>query len=251
MRRIKALLLLISAAVLGGGCNGIDPPFQGSYDHVLIYCALGHNNLSSDLRRNLDELSSDILPGLSYDKAIVAFMHNTGAGGYSATNPPVLIRLYRGTDGRPVLDTLKTYGSMPVSASGESLRTVLDDIRTAFPARRYGMVYSSHGTGWLPADYDSGTEPGTRAFSAASSASGGPAPAWPATKALGNQFTGSQSQRWVELRELAGALPMQFEYIALDCCLSGCIEVAWELREHCRWLVVSPAEILTSGMVYR
>lgn len=248
MRRIKALLLTL-AAVLAAGCSGIDRPFEGTYDQVVIYCALGHNNLSGDLRRNLDDLSTDVLPGLSYDKAIVAFMHNTGTGGYSGSNPPVLIRLFRGPDGKPVLDTLKTYSAMSVSASKESLRTVLEDIRTAFPARRYGMVYSSHGTGWLPADYDSNTEPGTRAASLASSAADGPAPAWPPTKALGNQYVGSRSQ-WVEIQDLAEALPMQFEYIALDCCLSGCIEVAWELRDRCRWLVVSPAEILTTGMVY-
>ena len=247
MRRIKAYFILL-AALLAAGCNGIDRPFEGTFDQVLILYGLGYNNLSGDIRHNLDDLASDVLPGLSYDKAVVAFMHNTAGSGYGTPNPPVLIRLFRGGDGKPVRDTLKVYESMTVSATKESVRTVLDDIRTAFPARRYGMVYSSHGTGWLPAGYNASTEQGSvRSLSAGPSG-----PVWPETKALGNQYVGSASNpSWVEVQDLAEAIPMRLEYLAFDCCLSGTVEVAYELKDICDWLVVSPAEVLTSGMIYR
>lgn len=244
MRRIKAYLIGL-AALLAAGCGGIEPPFEGTYDQVLILCGLGYNNLSGDIRQNLADLSSDVLPGLSGDKAVLAFMHNT-AGGYAAPNPPVLIRLFRGRDGKPVLDTLKTYETMTLSASKASLRTVLDDIRSAFPAYRYGMVYSSHGTGWLPAGYTSSSEQGSVRSLAAE-----PAQQWPETKALGNQYVGSSTNvQWVELQELAEAIPMKLDYLAIDCCLSGSVEVAYELKDVCDRLVVSPAEVLMSGMIY-
>ena len=159
MRRIKAYLIGL-AALLVAGCGGIERPFEGTYDQVLILFGLGYNNLSGDLKQNLNDLSTDVLPGLSSDRAIVVFMHNA-AGGYAAPNPPVLLRLWRGGDGQPVRDTLKIYESMTLSASKESVRTVLEDIRDAFPARRYGMVYSSHGTGWLPAGYNAYSESGS------------------------------------------------------------------------------------------
>lgn len=248
MRRIKAYLIGL-AALLAAGCVGIDRPFEGTFDQVLILCGLGYNNLSGDLRQNLDDLATDVLPGLSNDKAIVVFMHNT-AGGYGNPNPPVLLRLFRGRDGKPVRDTLKVYEGMTLSASASSLRTVLEDIRGAFPARRYGMVYSSHGTGWLPAGYNSSSEPGSvRSFAAGAADSSGQA--WPETKALGNQYVGSSANvQWVELQELAAALPMKLEYLAIDCCLSGAVEVAWELKDVCDRLVVTPAEVLTAGMIY-
>ena len=242
MRRIKAYLIGL-AALLVAGCGGIERPFEGTYDQVLILFGLGYNNLSGDLKQNLNDLSTDVLPGLSSDRAIVVFMHNA-AGGYAAPNPPVLLRLWRGGDGQPVRDTLKIYESMTLSASKESVRTVLEDIRDAFPARRYGMVYSSHGTGWLPAGYNAYSESGSiRTLSAG--------PQWPETKALGNQYVGSSSNvRWVELQDLAEAIPMKLDYLAIDCCLSGSVEVAWELKDVCDRLVVTPAEVITSGMVY-
>ena len=227
MCRIKTFLVILVAAVMVG-CNGIEKPYEGTYEQVLIYYGMGYNNLSSNLLQNLSELKDGVLPGLHRDKAIIAFAHNTGpAGGYTTPNAPALMRIYRGTDGKPVVDTLKRYDDMPVSASGESMRRVLDDIRTAFPARRYGMIVSSHGSGWVPAGYNKNATP----------------------RAIGNQYTGT-TIRWMELKDFAAAIPMHLEYLILDTCLSGCVEVAWELRGVTDRLVVSPAEILTAGMGY-
>ena len=247
MHRIKSYLILLAVVFLVG-CNGIERPFKGTYDQVLVYYGMGYNNLSGNLATNLDQLRSDVLPGLSYDKAIVAFCHNVAvSGNYSKPNPPVLMRFYRGRDGKPVTDTLKTYDDMTLSASKESIRRVLDDVRELFPAHRYGMVVSSHGTGWLPPRYNVNSEvPRAMRFSLPK-----PAQPWPETKAIGNQFVGSSANAtWVELPDFAQAIPMHLEYLILDTCLSGAVEVAYELKDVCDRLIVSPAEILTAGMVY-
>ena len=248
MHRIKSYLILL-AAVLLAGCNGIDRPFTGTFDQVLIYYGMGYNNLSGNLRTNLDQLRTDVLPGLSYDKAIVVFCHNTVvSGNYKTYNEPVLMRFYRGSDGKPVTDTLKVYDNMDVSASKESMRQVLEDVKERFPARRYGLLVSSHGTGWLPPGYNYNSEAPRQTRRKALAQ---PAQPWPETKAIGNQYLGSSANTtWVQLEDFAEAIPMHLDYLILDNCLSGAVELAYELKDVCDRFVVSPAEILTAGMVY-
>ena len=245
MRKFRAYFILL-AALLTAACDGLDRPYEGTYDQVLIYCGLGYNNLSGNLERNLEELQTDLLPGLSYDKAIVAFCHNTVGGSYTRPNPPVLIRLFRGPDGKPVRDTLKVYEDITVSASKEVLHNVLDEIRNIFPARRYGLLVSSHGTGWVPGGYKSDSEQ-----SILRAVIRQPESPWPETKAITNTFVGSSSNaHWIDLQDFTDAIPMKMEYIILDNCLSGCVEVAWALRDKCKRLIITPTEVLTSGMIY-
>lgn len=249
MRRIRHIFVGL-AAVLLAACNGIDKPHTGDFEQVLIYYGMGYNNLSSNLKINLDSLSTDVLPGLSYDKAIVAFMHSVStAGDFTTPHAPVLVRMYRGADGQPVRDTLKVYEDMALSASGESIRRVLDDIRTAFPSRHYGMIVSSHGSGWIPSGYTQNMETPMRL--GRSQQAGQPARKWPETKAIGNQYMGSSYRiTWVDVQDFAQAIPMHLDYLIIDTCLSGCVEVAYAFKDVCDYMVLSPAEILTSGMVY-
>jgi Clostripain family. len=167
------------------------------------------------------------------------------------------------------MDTLRRYDDMAVSAAPESMRRVLGDIRDAFPARRYGMIISSHGTGWLPGGYSRNTTPRAAALQEGGRTDGqddgtdgqggsagssreiyGPEGIWPPTKAIGNQYTASSRIHWMEVGALAGAIPFHLEYLIIDACLSGAVEIAWELRDVSDRLVVSPAEILTAGMGY-
>ena len=234
MRKLTTYLLLLATVVLAA-CNGIEPPYEGTYDQVLIYYGMGYNNLSVNLLQNLTDLKRDILPGLHREKAILAFCHNTARpGDYATPNPPVLMRFYRGPDGKSTADTLKVYSDMAVSASAESVRRVLEDVQRLFPSEHYGMLISSHGSGWLPGGYgDSSERVGTRA--------------------IGNQYAASGktvTASWIEVPDLAAAIPFHLDYLILDVCLAGAVEVAWELQDVCDRLVVSPAEILTTGMGY-
>lgn len=247
MRRIKTFFLALAAVILAA-CNGIDRPFEGTYGQVLIYVGLGYNNLSGNLLKNFEDIQEGVLPGISSDRAIVAFCHNTAASGdYSTANPPQLIRILRGPDGKPVADTLKTYADMSLSSTKESLRQALQDIQERFPARSYGMLFSSHGSGWIPGGYVSDSEGSSIRFHSQP----GESP-WPATKAVGNQYQGSvKNVRWMEFGDFVDAIPMHLDYLILDACLMGTVEVAWELKDVCDYFVASATEILTDGMIYK
>ena len=59
MRRIKTILTAFAVLLLVG-CNGLERPYEGTYDQVLVYCALGYNNLSYDLLNNFDQIQEGI-----------------------------------------------------------------------------------------------------------------------------------------------------------------------------------------------
>ena len=266
MRRIKTYLLLLVASILTA-CNGFDRPYEGTYEKVLVYVGLGYNNLSGNLLKNLSDMQEGILPGVASNCAIVAFCHNTASNGdYSTVNPPRLVRVLRGSDGKPVLDTLKTYDNMSLSPTKESLREALLDVQKMFPSHSYGMLFSSHGTGWIPAGYQSGNEAssfrsGHSGLSIRHSGLDPESPdagsqsgmtVWPETKAVGNQYIlTAKNVRWLELADFVDAIPMKLDYLILDACLMGTVEVAWEFKDICRYFVASPTEILTDGMVYK
>ena len=248
MRRIRIIFVLLAGLLLAG-CNGLERPYEGTYEHVLIYGGLGFNNLSGDIVRNFEQIQEGILPGLSRDKAIVAFCHTAVGSNYDVPNPPRLMRIYRGPDGAAHVDTLKTYSEMTVSASKESLRQVFEDIQRMFPARHYGMLISSHGTGWIPGGYDSGSEASTLRERIVE-----PETPWPLTKALCNQFSGSGRNvrtRWLEFSDFVDAIPMKLDYMVIDACLMGTVEVVYELKDICDYLVVSPTEVMEYGMIYK
>lgn len=247
MKRFATLILTL-CCILVSSCYHDDPPYEGEYSDVFIYYGMGYNNLSANLASNIADLCSGILPGKSREKAILAFTHNPRSyGDYNNSNPPLLLRIHR-QEGKMAIDTLKIYEEMKYSASGESLRQVLTEIREMFPSKSYGLLVSSHGTGWIPPGYKSSTE--SVALSAEAAAFD--YSQFPATKSIGSQYEGSyRNNQEIELKEFADAIPMKLDYMILDACLMGGVEVAWELKDVCDKLIFSPTEILSEGMRYK
>lgn len=251
-RRLSPILAL--TVLLAAACTPERLPSAVQYDSVFIYCALGYNNLNSALRNDLEELRSGELPHKGHPKAAVAFCHNlSGDGSYTTPNSPVLLQICE-KDGATVLDTLKIYPPETVSASPETIRQMLTDVRELFPSKSYGMLFSSHATGWIPAGYRTDSESSGRLFSTSALAvpeeSSGE---FPLTKSVGAQYyrkSGTTYAEEMDLREFAGAIPMKMDYMIFDACLMGGVEVAWELKDICDRLVISPAEIISDGMVY-
>jgi hypothetical protein len=162
-----------------------------------------------------------------------------------------------------VLDTLKSYGgnlSQPAT-----MRAILTDIKNQYPSEHYGMVFSSHATGWLPVGYYNHTEDyepsvtySARREAARPSLPQGTyyhvdrelQPGEPLTKSL--TMTNSTSTAMeMELSEFRASIPMHLDYILMDACLMGCIEVAYELKDVCDQVGFSQTEILADGFNYK
>lgn len=228
-------------------------------DDVLLLYSAGYNSLSSFLKGDFNDLKKGYVPPKEEGgDVLLAYMHVKNSSG----SRPVLMRLYTNNSGSVVTDTLMVYGEGTVSASAVQLGQVLDYVKKNFPAKGYGMIFSSHATGWLPAgyythedEYENGTFPKARLFSA----SGYPEPvpyrapqydpSHPLTKSIGQDAVGSVSYE-MELSDFAAAIPMHLDYILFDACLMGGIEVAYQLRNVCDRVGFSQAEVLAEGFDY-
>ena len=254
-RWIPVLLLVMALCGCEDWCG---KNRKREYDDVLIYYAAGYNSLSSFLKSDFNDLKKGYIPrDANGEDVLIAYVHVK-----TADPSPVLLRLYKDKYDKVVTDTLAVYDKSTISSSAAQLAEVLGSVHEKFPAKRYGMVFSSHSTGYLPAGYYTGSKDyeGERvARTGFPSVLGGLNPVpykepdygpdSPLTKSIGQDAVGNQSYE-MELSEFASAIPMYMDYILFDTCLMGGVEVAYELRDVCGKVGFSQAEVLAEGFDY-
>lgn len=235
--------------------------------HVLLLYSAGFNSLSSFLQEDIQDIRSGWLPSDSRNEDVMLIYSHAVTRDYATPSSPVLFRVYKDSDGQVVNDTLVVYSKNTCSSSAGQLSEVLTYVKEEFPAKSYGMVFSSHATGYLPAGYYS--SPSDYKFEWNMSYRSGHRdalpkpvpyvepvrdPSLPTVKSIGQDLAGPSDARVsyeIELPEFAAALPMHMSYILFDSCLMGGVEVAYELREKCDFLGFSPTEVLSEGFDYR
>ena len=268
MKGMGILAASLAVALLCGGCCDFRSKKDRKLDKVLVVYQAGCNSLSGDLLGDINELRQGSLPSLKDRQAIVIVGHHpTSYGVYGVKTRPCIIRLYKDAKGTPVLDTLTQLGIDDLLTKKEVMARALNYVAETFPSEHYGMIMSSHGTGWLPPDYYNNPDK----YKAASSSPGlksaprivfptGPVPytepepmPGPRTRTYGEEIVnegGVRTSLEMGIADLAAAIPFRFDYILMDVCLMGCVEVAYELKDKCRYLGFSPTEILAAGLDY-
>jgi len=114
---------------------------------------------------------------------------------------------------------LKTYTESN-SVYADQLGKVLNDVISMYPSKSYGLILWSHGSSWLPASMQK------KAF-------------------------GPDENRKMNISDMTAELPVRFDFILIDACLMGSVEVAYELRNHTDYIIASPAEIFSTGFPYK
>lgn len=236
------LFSALAALTLLFSCSKPEPPRPGlplpgeEGDHVFLYYAAGCSNLSGDIIRNIETMKRNYLPpGREEDNVVLLF-----ATKYDSSRPH-LIRLYRDDYNNAVTDTLMTYPPQTPAASAEILNEVLRDVRKLFPDRKYGMLVSSHGSGWIPNGYYGSPESTTA-----------PDGGWsrpPMEFSIGYDKIGDKKYE-IDIRDFAEAIPMRLDYILFDACFMGAVEVACQLKDVCGQIGFSQTEILAQGFNY-
>ena len=240
-------------------------PNEESRKVMLLYSA-GYNSLTPYLKEDIEDLKSGWLPTANRsDDIVLVYSHFPESyGKYNVETSPALVRLYT-RDEATVADTLVVYPRGTISASAQQLNTVLTYVEENFPAKSYGMIFSSHATGYLPAGYYQ--KPEDYVFQAKMARSRGYGlptpvpyeepeydPSLPMTKSIGQDQVG-ESKAYVsyeiELQDFAEAIPMELDYFLFDACLMGGIETAYELRDKVKLLGYSQTEVLAEGFNYK
>lgn len=120
----------------------------------------------------------------------------------------------------------KKYSSQ-TSTEKAVMQTVIGDMMSAYPSQSYGIIFGSHGSGWLP------TITGTRSIGQD-----------------GGQFS-SDTALIPELAEVLRTVnPQKFDFVLFDACMMGCAEVYYELKDAARYCIASVLDIPGAGFPY-
>ena len=255
MRKVRLILLSVLLLALAA-CerDGLDltlniGPYGEPTRKVMLLYGAGYNSLGSDISNNINQLKRGYLPGKgNQDDVLLVFSHLTWKrNDFSTRTAPALVRLYA-DHGEVVADTLQVWPENTPVANKEMVTEVFNLVRELFPAKSYGAVLASHATGWLPEDYFSnpkkyeGRDRGSSSYN------------WsPRRRTFGQEYYGDYAKQYsqeIELKDLAAAIPYKLDYLLFDACLMATVEVAWELRNVCACLAVSPCEIPSAGFNY-
>lgn len=217
------LLLLLIPLFLGGCAKKVD---EGPAKRTVLVYVAAANNLYSYAQSNLTDMIA----------------------GYGQTDPQEnrLIVYYDTGDGVPCLLQVDASGAHPLqeypganSTNPDQLHKVVSQVLQDFPAKSYGLILWSHATGWIPKGFPLAVK---NLWSLT---------AFPATRTFGNQYFEGQRCE-IEISDLADALPAgAFDFILIDACLMGGVEVAYALREKTDYLIAYPTEVIADGMPYR
>lgn len=255
------LRLVLLTALLIGFCACEDHICTGPKRVFIVY-SIGFNNLSNYLKQDIEELSKSY-SSVPCNSHVVIYSHSTKTrGSYSTPNSPVLIELKKTKSGGVVRDTIVTYDPNTVSASKETLHNVLSYIKDRYQEAEYSILFSSHGTGWTPADYCNDPNFYEKQYSdtwiprmrtvrehqpywGVTPEDGGPV-----VKGFGIQNITTGTYHEMNITAMKDAFPMKMNAIIFDACFMGGIEVAYELRNNTDFLVASQTEILADGMEY-
>jgi len=243
----------------------IDYTSSGKYGKVMILYSAGFNSLVDYLNDDIEELTKGYVPKSSHDVILVFSRKTPSYLKYTTETPAVLFRIKKTPEGETVCDTLKTFPADQKAATAATMREVLTFVNENYPADSYGMIFSSHASGWLPKGYynnpsrfEAGavTYSGSRYYSRPRPVPYVPLPeepGLPAVKSVGQDVAveGTATVSYeMNLKEFAGAIPMHMDYILFDACLMGCVEVAYELRNVTDYVAFSPTEVLAEGFNY-
>lgn len=212
---------------------------------LLLYSA-GFNNLSSYLKDDIESLCSGYVPTSDAgDDVLLIFSRlPEGANQYATLAKPLLTKIYENENGEFVRETLKEWNENTPASSKETMQSVFAYITEHFPGYKYGMVFSSYGTGWLPAGYfgnslsfgdDYSSNSGTWNVSA---------------RSIGQDHNADGTNVEMDLKDFAEGITTHLDYLIFDSPYMGAVEVVYELRNKCDYFAASVTEVLADGLDY-
>ena len=216
---------------------------------VLIYIA-GDNTLNVYAISNKASILKGYAPSAGDNENILLLYYDIQDAA------PILERITTGSGGQIHEEILKTYPESQNSASDTTLNTVLSDAGSIYPAKSNGLILWSHGSGWLPEGYYyDPTKFSSISHNASSLSASAPDFNEEFPSLEGNpqaehvKSFAEHNGMEIDIQKLANALPQKYDYIILDACLMGDVEVAYELKDKTHYLGFSPAEVMSDGLL--
>lgn len=211
---LLCLVLMFGQLIMSCSKNDDAPIVVG---HRTIVAYMIGNSLESAIKTNVNDLIKGST-NLSSDNHLLIFVD-------MPNQSSLIIKAEKGK-----ADTIKKYSEDLVSVNPTIISDVLNWCFSSYPSQSYGLVFATHGAGWL---ISSDTIPITRAK---------------------NQWVGYDKGGYrINIPSLAEAMTNlpKLDFILWDCCSMQNIEIAYELRHNAKQFIGSPAEIPNSGAPYK
>ncbi len=243
-----SLSLLSALSLLLNSCRGDDPitPPQDLERTVLVYM-IANNNLNSFAQLDINEMESAWDD--SYNGKLYVFYN-------SLNNSNELLEISKDElENKISSRVVESFPNDAVASDPTFMRTVLDRVKQISPAKSYGMIMWSHGSGWLPIGSRNPLKSSTKSSEAVGSKL--------EVYLQGLQGDNPDKQRsfgdgsynnnddGVEMYEMANALKgANLEYLYFDACHMASIESLYQMRSISKYTIASTAETMAFGAPY-
>lgn len=190
---------------------------------TLVYM-IAENSLANYAEDDFEEILMAAVD-VPDDCRMLAFVDDRGM--------PYISRFYN-RNGVAQCDTVYRFEDDFCASDTAEMREVLDLILEKYPAKSLNLILWSHGSGWVR---ESRSVAPNRIIGIDN----------------GNNSYSNTSVKSIEIEELAGllaSLPVDVQMVMFDACFMQNAEVAYALRNSCKWILASPAEIPGPGAPY-
>ena len=212
--KLKITLYSVCLLMLLAACQQDGPtpePSVGSRT-VFVYM-IAQNSLAPLASADIEEMKEGMRQVDATSGNLLVYIDD-----YSA---PRLIRLGKDKKGKVVEETIENYPEQN-SADANVMKKVISTAFNQYKAEKYGMVFWSHGEGWIPSPAK------TRWF-------------------------GQDGNNYMDIADLHAALQVapDLDFLFFDACFMEAVEVAYALRDCGSYLISSPTEIPGPGAPYQ
>ena len=193
-------------------------------------------SLSYYFNINIDCMKLAIANNILGNDRFLLFAHTSKSEG-------VIKELYFDAQANACVENVIRKVTLPETLSGAAFGKYLSEMMSIAPAEKYAMIVGGHSTAWLPKTPKSGG-------GVELSVGGGYLPDW--SPAIGAEVTRNIGESNVrldidEFAEGLAATRTRFDWIYFDVCFMSSLEAAYELRNHTKYVIGSPCEIMGYG----
>ena len=210
-------VLLPALLCIATACSKDEPYVPPTVNRTVLVYMMADNSLSSYSDENIQSMMDGADGKLNGGNLIVYV---------DAKNErPQLLQLKEGKNGRMQKFVVKDYPEQN-STSEKVIKSVFSEVKQRFPAKYYGLDLWSHGSAWLPSDFDQMM-----------------------------RSIGQDGSDWLEIPILKRILAETFgaeklDFILFDACNMASVEVAYELRNNTHAIIASQTEVMAEGFPY-
>lgn len=236
---IYPLLCTLMLAVVSCGDPNEEPKREGITNVTIIY-AVNHNNLSGDLINNRNQILEAAPEFNKANDLVLLYSYENGACN--------LKELVYDNAGNPSFSVIKNYEAGVLSTTPDRIKDVLSYVATIHPTADKTLFLWGHGLGPVnPNKYSQNPVNGDLKSSERAT------PKVEELYSYGGEYESETSRKmdFIDIDQLADAIPSGvFRTIWFDCCYMSSVEIAYQLRDKCRYLVAYPTEIMAEGLPY-